>query len=353
MHAKPVVFLSHSSTDREALGHLRDALIKKTGGAVDVFLSSAGQSIPLGRNWVHRVEEALASAKIMFVFLSPSSLSSGWVFFESGYAYSRGIRVIPVAIEGVDLGAMSPPLSLLQGFNLTGADTVSNILAVINDEYGFSFDTVFSEEEYADIFCTTDAREQSTFGAYAHLVEKMLVKPFCAGHSLMEAAMEVLAADGIEHYAGRDAIVAFGLAIHAPAPGEGPTTIELDPSIVGVTLPIVCRVLERVGDRPPRENVRVLFEDQVRAIDDPTKQSGRLFGSGVSIAEGRRFQFQDLLFSIESMYRYYGGTPRVYGAELTVELPIHALAMLDLKSLLTVLFDREVLVAESRAAGHR
>lgn len=50
----------------------------------------------------------------MFVFISPHSLRSNWLFFESGFAYSRDIKVVPVGILGVDLGTLSPPLSLLQ-----------------------------------------------------------------------------------------------------------------------------------------------------------------------------------------------------------------------------------------------
>lgn len=37
-------------------------------------------------------------AKIMFVFVTENSISSGWIYFEAGYAYSNGIQVIPVGI---------------------------------------------------------------------------------------------------------------------------------------------------------------------------------------------------------------------------------------------------------------
>lgn len=52
----------------------------------------------------------------MFVFVSPESLSSSWIYFESGFAYAKGVKVIPIGIKGVDIGKLKPPLNLLQGF---------------------------------------------------------------------------------------------------------------------------------------------------------------------------------------------------------------------------------------------
>src|SRR5256885_13544201 len=76
---KPIVFLSHASKDKEQLGKLKALVDQKTSGVVEFFLSSDGQSIPFGRNWVARVSEALDKAKLMFVFLSPLSVNSGWI----------------------------------------------------------------------------------------------------------------------------------------------------------------------------------------------------------------------------------------------------------------------------------
>lgn len=60
--AKPIVFLSHSSRDDKLLGRLKELLLSYTGGAIDFFLSSDGQSIPLGRNWVHEIQQASEAA---------------------------------------------------------------------------------------------------------------------------------------------------------------------------------------------------------------------------------------------------------------------------------------------------
>lgn len=66
--SKPTIFFSHSSSDKDVLFKLKELFCDKTAGTIEVFLSSDGQSIPLGKNWVHRVQEALDNAKLMIVF---------------------------------------------------------------------------------------------------------------------------------------------------------------------------------------------------------------------------------------------------------------------------------------------
>ena len=127
---KPTIFFSHSSKDKEIVQSVKNKLDKATGGVMDIFMSSDGQSIPFGTNWIHKVEEGLKSATIMFVFVTENSVSSGWIYFEAGYAYSKGIQVIPVGI-GVDIGALKAPLNLLQGFNILFEDSLNNFITII------------------------------------------------------------------------------------------------------------------------------------------------------------------------------------------------------------------------------
>jgi hypothetical protein len=150
--SKEIIFISHSSKDEHILRQLKQKLNDKLGGTVEIFLSSDGQSIPLGRNWVHRVEKALDEAKLMIVFLSPASINSKWVYFEAGYSYSKNIKVVPVGILGVDLAQISAPLSLLQGFNINSSDGLNNLIALINENFSFTNKETFIEEDYNDIF---------------------------------------------------------------------------------------------------------------------------------------------------------------------------------------------------------
>src|SRR5437870_780864 len=132
---KDIIFFSHSTRDKKILGILKDMLFEKFGGSVEIFLSSDGQSIPLGRNWVHSVEQALNDCKIMFVFLTSNSIKSQWTYFEAGYVYSKKIKVIPIGMFDIDLNKVPPPLGLLQGFNIISFESLNNIIKIVNEEF--------------------------------------------------------------------------------------------------------------------------------------------------------------------------------------------------------------------------
>ena len=170
---KPVIFFSHSSKDREFILPLKDKLGKVTGGTVDIFMSSDGQSIPFGSNWIHKVEEGLKDARIMFVFVTETSLSSGWIYFEAGFAYSKGIQVVPVGV-GVNIGSLKPPLNLLQGFNITSGDSLNNFISIINRTFTYNFPDSFIEDDFytiqkaieGDSGCVSNIREFMSDAAF-------------------------------------------------------------------------------------------------------------------------------------------------------------------------------------------
>lgn len=148
--SKPVVFFSHTSKDKDMVLYIQNRIKEITGNAIDIFMSSDGQSIPFGTNWVHKVEEGLESAAIMFVFVTTSSVKSGWIFFEAGYAYSKGIKVIPVGIN-IDMGSLRAPLNLLQGFNISSVDSLNNFISIINKQFECSFAESFNDDDYQEL----------------------------------------------------------------------------------------------------------------------------------------------------------------------------------------------------------
>ena len=158
MSNKPTIFFSHSSKDCSILLDLKNRLNDITGGTLDIFMSSDGQSIPFGTNWVNRIEQGLNEAKIMFIFVTQNSLLSNWIYFEAGFAYSKGLEVIPVGI-GVDIALLKPPLSLLQGFNITSADSLNNIITTLNKKFDFSYKTSFSDDDYRLLLAAYSAVE--------------------------------------------------------------------------------------------------------------------------------------------------------------------------------------------------
>lgn len=130
---------------------IKEKMVEATVGSVEIFLSSDGQSIPFGTNWLHKIEDGLKNAQLMFVFVTENSLSSGWIYYEAGFAYSKGIRVIPVAI-GVDIASSGAPLSLLQGYNLVSEDSLNNFIHIINSEFALSInESAFVERDFQDV----------------------------------------------------------------------------------------------------------------------------------------------------------------------------------------------------------
>ena len=101
--SKPTIFFSHFSKDKEIVLKIKNKLMKFTSNTIEIFQSSDGESIPFGTNWIHKVEDGLKNSKVMFVFITENSISSGWIYFEAGFAYSKGIHVIPVGL-GINVG---------------------------------------------------------------------------------------------------------------------------------------------------------------------------------------------------------------------------------------------------------
>lgn len=158
---KPTIFFSHSSKDSELILLIRNKIVDITSGVMDVFMSSDGQSIPLGRNWVSELEEGLKKAQIMFIFVTSNSIKSDWIYFEAGYAYAKGIEVIPVGI-GIHIHDLKAPLSLLQGFDILSCESLDNFISVINKKFDLSFKEKFDEIVYLQI-CKAKLYEENDF----------------------------------------------------------------------------------------------------------------------------------------------------------------------------------------------
>lgn len=168
--SKPTLFFSHSSKDKDVILSIKNKLDSATGGVMDIFMSSDGQSIPFGTNWIHKIEEGLQAAKIMFVFVTENSISSGWIYFEAGYAYSKGIQVIPVGI-GVDIGSLKAPLNLLQGFNISSEDSLNNFITIINRTFDYHFSNIFEHNDYLEVIKNLSSEAFNTI-IFENIVEK-------------------------------------------------------------------------------------------------------------------------------------------------------------------------------------
>ncbi len=344
---KPIVFFSHSSADKEVLAKLKDLFVDKTGGTIDVFLSSDGQSIPLGRNWVYRIQKALDEAKLMVIFLTPNSIRSKWVYFEAGYAYSKGIRVVPVGFLGADVSSIPPPLSLLQGFNIVNKDGLDNLIALVNEVFSFSHKSTFTEEEYATLVATDNSFLSHPFGIIASLVDDVVIELTkddnlaCINIECMTIARKVLEAEDQKyHIVDEQHIIGFGWDIYT---SSEPNSMEfvLDPTLIKATIPLAIKIIRKVREEGVKGiEVRIGFVESIYYIDEIRKVSARLYGTGIVLGETYPLAFGGMEFRISHYHDLRGTFLSVY---LEVVLKEDRFDLHQLGTLLNLLFERGVL----------
>lgn len=304
---KPVVFLSHSSTDAKSLNFLRNLLLEKTGRSVKLFLSSDGQSIPFGKNWVYEVQQALSDCKLMFVFVTPASLQSSWIHFEAGFAYSKGIRVVPVGWN-VDLGEIRPPLSLLQGFNILNVGGLNNILAVINDEFDHNHQNSFTENDFQSFADLSQSGTNSQVLKLSSLVRSISTKIPELEESCLEIAEHHLQQEHITHVCGerKDRISGFGFHITRASSNKDKYSflIDLGFETLTVNLAMVFRLARILSNSDcPTQELRLTFEPEIVEVHPTHRVSDRLSGTEVTLTEKGLFNFRGLLFDVgHSLY---------------------------------------------------
>jgi hypothetical protein len=310
---KPTLFISHSSADKDYLLLLKEFLLEKLGGTIEIFLSSDGQSIPFGSNWVHSVESALDRASVMFVAVSPMSFYSTWVPFEAGYAYARKIQVVPIAILGARLEKVPPPLGLLQGFNVSSNEGLNNIIAVVNRQYKFTFQEDFTIEDYALL--------QST--GKGHLLENPWVnlidyckthlypsikgdsEPYTLSKQSFDHAKKVLTQRGLPFVQDSEtSIVARGMHISETTDNENKSlSIMIDPISVGESVHVLRELFVAAYEPTPKQYwLNVYFSQNVKSVVEGFKVSARLLGTSVTFSEWLRggLKYKNVVFKMEN-----------------------------------------------------
>jgi hypothetical protein len=328
---KPAVFLSHSTVDAKPLGVLRELLDRKTGGTLALFLSSDGQSIPLGRNWVHAIQQALETCQLMFVFITPSSQQSSWLFFEAGFAYSKNTRVVPVAMFGLDLKTVAPPLSLLQGFNVSSAAGLNNLIAVINSAFHHKHTDAFTDADYDAIMgMSSSAAAESTGGTLDHVARIELEFTLATHHAIDDVAASLSDA-GVDHVRNNDDVEAFG-AVFEISRGS-PRTVSIGVSVQrwAAIAPAISAVVQRLS---VSDAVQILVKlgGGVQVCSGRVNLTARLAGSPVSLDTDYRLRYEGYRFFVE--WSAMTGLSIHATAEQIPRVPIHALVRL--------LFERRV-----------
>ena len=307
---KPIVFISHSSKDERMVRRLKELLAKKVGNTLDIFVSCDGQSIPLGRNWVHEIEQALKDSRIMFVLLSPNSIRSNWIYFEAGFAYSKDIKVVPIGMLGIDLSQVTPPMSLLQGFNINSAESLNNIISVLNREFDYSLEASFNREEYGDIFGIQRVNSSRTLKEYVSLVNDISTQVVSGIDKPMEAIIEYFKSSKVEYQSSERMIDTYGMSIEKT---ENLITCRIDPNLLDLTIPLIGETIRTIrGSNFDFFPFTVDFVPTVNCIQERHKITSRMYKTEIKILDNNDFGYADMSFNIARRY-YWKGSPYVVG----------------------------------------
>ncbi|ASK18077.1 toll/interleukin-1 receptor domain-containing protein [Halomonas sp. N3-2A] len=313
---KPTVFISHSSVDKDLIFQIKSLVRGRTSGTVDLFQSSDGESIPFGNNWIHQVEENLNKSKIMFVFVSPRSAMSSWIYFEAGFAYSKGIKVIPIGIDGVDIGSLKPPLNLLQGFNVSSAEGLNNIIAVLNREFGCSYSESFSNSDYdrLSVFISNDKESSKKVLNIIDNVELLFpnkMRRDNEGFSIIDdplAQVEKLLTDSDIDFRRVDenTVHTHGTIIRYKEGSGSGVVIVLDPFCLKLNEQLINDLVKVLY---PEELLikhwaRVFFNEDVLLLTKDFKVSSKLhvYGFSMSDLNGKMHRYESLDFALEPAF---------------------------------------------------
>lgn len=312
---KPTIFISHSSVDKDLILQIKSLISACTSGTVDLFQSSDGESIPFGNNWIHQVEENLKKSQIMLVFVSPRSAMSSWIYFEAGFAYSKGIKVIPIGIDGVDIGSLKPPLNLLQGFNISSAEGLNNIIAVLNREFDCSYPASFSEEDFDRLSAFSfDYQESRTKvlniidHVRVHFPNKM--KQDEASISIVDdplAQVEKLLADSYIEFrrADKSTIHTHGAIIdHKDGDSFGTgVSLVLDPFCLKLNERLInnLKTVLYSGRSLGKHWANIFFDENASLLTKDFKVSSKLHIHGFAMSDlnGRMYKYESLDFALD------------------------------------------------------
>jgi hypothetical protein len=126
-------FISHISEESEVAEALKKRLHRDFLGLLDVYVSSDGESIWAGDDWVKSIEEALQNAALLVVLCSPESIGRPWLNFETGIAWTLKKPIVPICHRGLTPRDLPIPLSLKQGIRMDDWQGIRRLYARVAD----------------------------------------------------------------------------------------------------------------------------------------------------------------------------------------------------------------------------
>ncbi len=138
---KPVIFISHASTDKPIADILKTEIDRVFANGVHVFASSVPGVLKPGGDWLNQIKDNLENAKAVIVLITPVSINRPWIWFEVVASWSRMLegsgQIYPLCAPEIDFLDLPEPLNRLHAMSLGKAEHVRLFFKTLCDQFGF------------------------------------------------------------------------------------------------------------------------------------------------------------------------------------------------------------------------
>lgn len=138
---KPIVFISHATSDAEFASAVKQELEKVFADGVNVFVTSSPGAIPVGMDWLSDIEQKLEKANAVIAIVTPVSIERPWLWFEIGATWlksrSGDCNIYPLCAPEVELSDLPPPLDRLQALSMGKAVDLKLLFQALISQFGF------------------------------------------------------------------------------------------------------------------------------------------------------------------------------------------------------------------------
>ena len=149
----PAIFISHSSTDRDAAAQICAELDRLNFEKVFLDFDPA-RGIPLGENWEKTLYENIARCHAMILVLTPDWLTSTWCQVEFRQARALGKLILPIVCSPLESARVLPEIQAadFMDWGSGGALRLERSLLSINEELARGFSLPARRPPYPGIY---------------------------------------------------------------------------------------------------------------------------------------------------------------------------------------------------------
>ena len=118
--SEKLIFLSHITEEKRLAKIIKDAIEDEFAGFVSVFVSSDGETIKAGQNFLKVIEDGLVDCIAAIYLISPISVKRSWISFELGAVWIRNalnqradkaeVPALPFCHSGMTYNALPQPI---------------------------------------------------------------------------------------------------------------------------------------------------------------------------------------------------------------------------------------------------